>query len=174
MTLISIDPGTSTCGVVLWDIDDNDFSILGFDSLTITIDKSIYLETRINTIYKILKKIMVEYRPFQLVHESGFMDKFRPMAYGPIYATIYHVRQTYKELYRLGDDRGIFMYSPKYVKAMVNTGEADKVDMFDAVTNIDEIKPFLSNVESEHVIDAIAIGYTHIVHIRENPELLLL
>jgi len=171
--LISIDPGTSTIGVAIWDID-KDFKIQDLSSFTIVIDTKIYTERRIKIVNEIVYDIINRHRPLQLVHESGFMDRFRPQAFGPIYATIFMIRQSFKDLYKYTDDHGIFMYSPKNVKATVDTGEADKFDMLRAVSTIVEIKPFLTGVETEHAIDAIAIGYTHLKNIRECNELLLL
>ena len=173
MTLVSVDPSTTTWGVATWELDDN-FNIIDIDSYTITIPKDIYIETRINIAYGMLSRHLERVLPYQLVHESGFLDRFRPMAYGPLSAAIFCLRNAFKNLYELNDDVGIFQYPPKTVKASVMKGDADKDDMEIAVNSILELKPFLTGIESEHAIDAIAIGYTHIKNLRMYPELLLL
>jgi len=173
MRLISIDPGTATCGVAIWDIDDN-FNIMNLTSFTLNIDRNIYLETRISMMRDYLFNIIKDVEPFQLIHESGFIDRFRPQAYGPIYAVIYNIREAFKFYFNYSDDERIFMYPPKSVKARLTSGTADKFSMLEAVSNIDELKPFITLAETEHAIDAIAIGYTHILNIRDMPELLLL
>jgi len=176
MIFISVDPGTSTCGVVIWNIKFKNKKIIinKIDSFTITINRDIYVEVRIKKIYDIMVNIININQPTFLVHESGFLDRFRPMAFGPIYATILNIRQAFRDVYNTKNDDYLFMYSPKLVKSKVSTGEADKFDMFKAVTSINELKPFITGAESEHVIDALAIGYTHILNIRERPEILFL
>jgi len=173
MRLISIDPGTTTCGIAIWDIGDN-FNIIDLTSFTLVIDRDIYLETRISMIRDYIFNIIKDVEPFQLIHESGFIDRFRPQAYGPIYAVIYNIREAFKLYFNYSDDERIFMYPPKNVKARLATGTADKSGMLEAVSSIDELKPFITLAETEHAIDAIAIGYTHLLNIREMPELLLL
>jgi len=176
MKFMSIDPGTANCGVVVWDIIFKDKKVIINDiySFTIVISRDVYVETRIKILYDTMVNIIKINKPIFLVHESGFLDRFRPMAFGPIYATILNIRQAFRDVYKTLDDEYIFMYSPKLVKSKVSSGGADKFDMFEAVTKIKEIKPFLLGSESEHVIDALAIGYTHILNIRETPEILFL
>ena len=170
MRLVSVDPGTVTCGVAVWDIDDR-LAISSLYSFTIYINDKLSLNKRMDKLYYIFKDIFTETKPFQLAHESGFINRFRPQAYGPIYTTIYLVRQAFTEI--IGD-YGLFGYPPKTVKASVSKGYADKDDMFTAVNGIEEIKRFITGNESEHEIDAIAIGYTHLKNIREYPEILFI
>jgi len=173
MTLVSIDPGTSTCGVAIWKLDDN-LKIKQLSSFTIIINKDEYLENRLNILYRQVYNVIKFNNPYHLIHETGFIDRFRPQAYGPIYAAIFLIRQAYRDVNQTLVDKGIFGYSPKYVKSVVSTGIASKDDMTLAVTNIKEINKFITGLESEHAIDAIAIGYSHIRNIRETPEMLLL
>jgi len=170
MRLISVDPGTVTCGVAVWDLN-NEFKIDNLYSFTIFVDSDIDLNKRMDRLYNIFNNVFNELQPFQLAHESGFINRFRPQAFGPIYTTIYLIRQAFiNEI----SNYGLFSYPPKMVKAFVSTGGADKDDMFKAVNNIKEVKPFLTGFETEHEIDAIAIGYTHINNIRMYPEILFI
>jgi len=169
MVMISIDPGTVTCGVAVWVIDDK-FFIKDLYSFTIYINPDKELNKRMNDLYYIFKDIFNDIEPFHLAHESGFINRFRPQAYGPIYTTIHLIRQAYIET--MGD-YGMFAYPPKMVKSVVSKGTADKDDMLKAVTGIKEVSCFLTKKESEHEIDAIAIGYTHLLNIRNYPEILL-
>lgn len=173
MKMVSVDPGTSTCGVAIWDINDK-FEIVSLNSLTIKVNTDIYLDTRILTVYDLLLNIFKEEKPMVLVHESGFIDRFRPQAYGPIYATIFIIRNSFRKYMETVNDDYIFQYPPKMVKALMSTGEAGKLDMLKAVKDNKELSPFLTDVESEHAIDAIAIGYTHLTNLRFMPELLLI
>jgi len=170
MRMVSVDPGTVTCGVAVWDIDDN-FNISSLYSFTIYIDNNLDLNTRLNNLYNIFKEIMKDLQPYQLAHESGFINRFRPQAYGPIYTTIYLLELAYKEII---SPYGIFSYSPKYVKSIVSSGDANKDDMLLAVNKIKEVKQYLTGYETEHEIDAIAIGYSHLLNIRYMPEILFI
>lgn len=173
MIFISVDPSTTTWGIATWDIND-DLTINGITSFTLTVPTDYYIETRINRAHILLTRLMEETLPYQLVHESGFLDRFRPMAFGPLSAAIFGLRNIFKNLYGLNNDTGIFQYPPKTVKASVGKGTANKDDMETAVYSIKELNPYLTGNESEHAIDAIAIGYTHLKNIREYPEILLL
>ncbi|RLF08142.1 MAG: hypothetical protein DRJ64_01640 [Thermoprotei archaeon] len=169
MRIVSVDPGTITCGVAVWDLDKN-FRIVALYSFTIYISNDLELNARMDNLYYIFKDIFKDTEPFHLAHESGFINRFRPQAYGPIYTTIYLIRQAFIEEV---SPYGIFAYPPKMVKAVVSKGTADKNDMYEAVYKIRDVVPFLTGKESEHEIDALAIGYVHILNIRNFPEVLL-
>jgi len=169
MRMISVDPGTVTVGVVIWDLND-DFTIYNFKSYTIYIDSNKSLNVRMESLYHIFKDIFYEEEPFHLAHESGFINRFRPQAFGPIYTTIYLIRQAFIDTVSV---YGMYAYPPKMVKSVVSKGTADKDDMFSAVNSIEELKPFITGIETEHEIDAIAIGYSHLLNIRNYPEVLL-
>ena len=169
MRMISVDPGTVTIGVVIWDLN-NDFTIDNFKSFTIYIDPNKDLNVRMQDIYHIFNDVFKEEEPFHLAHESGFINRFRPQAFGPIYTTIYLIRQAFINTIGV---YGMYAYPPKMVKSIVSKGTADKDDMFTAVNSIKELKPFITGIETEHEIDAIAIGYSHLLNIRNYPEVLL-
>ena len=170
MRLVSVDPGTVTIGVAVWDINDT-LTIDRLTSFTVYIPEFLPLNKRLDLIYHTFKDIFMDTEPFQLAHESGFINRFRPQAYGPIYTTIYLIKQAYTET--IGD-YGMFAYPPKMVKAVVSKGTADKNDMLKAVNSIKELQPFITAKETEHEIDAMAIGYTHLLNIRNYPEILFL
>jgi Holliday junction resolvasome RuvABC endonuclease subunit len=167
--LVSVDPGTVTCGVAIYDLDDK-FNILSMVSFTIYIDSNTDLDKRMWELYSIFTRLFKDTEPFQLAHESGFINRFRPQAFGPIYTTIYLIRQAFIDT--IGT-YGLFAYPPKMVKSVISKGTADKNDMLSAVYDLEEVKPFLTGKETEHEIDAIAIGFTHILNIRTYPEVLL-
>lgn len=170
MRLVSIDPSTTTCGVAIIDLDHS-YNITNIESFTIVIDNKLSVEARLYRLYTIMLDLLQDTVPYQLVHETGFIDRFRPMAYGPLYTSIHYIRKAFTELY---GSNGMFGYSPKTVKSRVSTGNAGKLDMLDAVSGIPELNIWLTGMETEHDIDAIAIGYNHILNLRERPELILL
>jgi len=170
MIFMSIDPGTVTCGVAVWKIDD-DYKIKDLYSFTIVIDSKIDMEERLDILRSKLKDYFNELKPYHLAHESAFINRLRPQAYGPIYASIYLLRTEFKKYKNI---QSVYAYPPKSVKAKIIDGRADKFDMLEAISNISELSVWLSNEETEHEIDAIAIGYIHLLNIRDMPELLLL
>lgn len=170
MRVMGVDPGTVTCGVGFVDLDER-FNIINSFSFTIVIDSKIDLNERLNILYHRLKGIIVEYNPYLLVHEAGFINRFRPQAYGPIYASIYLINRAWVDI---KGRCNIFSYPPKLVKSLVSTGNADKNDMLYAINNNPELNVFLTGFETEHEVDALLIAYSHILNIRQTPELLLL
>jgi len=171
MIMMSIDPGTIHCGVVVWNINDFNLNIKNIKSFTLHIDDSINVEKRIHLLYDNFKILFLEYQPFQVAHEAAFINRFRPMAYGPIYTSIFSIRKAYIDLFY--DPYRLFSYPPKTVKSFVSTGDANKNDMLKAVTSIKELRHFITGLETEHEIDAIAIGYTHLNIIRKINEVML-
>ena len=172
MIMVSIDPGTIHCGVVIWELDDNTLNIKNTENFTIEINPNLILEERLWALYDIFYNIFLETNVLHLAHESAFLNRFRPMAYGPIYTSINIIRKSFYD-YSFNFNR-IFAYPPKLVKATVAKGTANKNDMLLAVKSINELQPFILDNESEHEIDALAIGYTHLLNLRNFKELLLL
>jgi len=170
MRMISIDPGTVTCGVATWGIDSSNFKVKNISTFTITIDTHMPLEFRLSKLYEVLHNLILDIKPHQYVHESAFMNRLRPQAYGPIFAAIMMIRKAYLDY---NSNFGLFMYPPKSIKSVVSTGDANKNDMLQAVSSIKELSIFLTGEEDEHQIDAMAIGYTHLLNIRSQPEILL-
>ena len=170
MRVMGVDPGTMTCGVGFIDLDER-FNIVNSFSFTIVIDGKIDLNERLDLLYHKLKDIIVYYNPYLLVHESGFINRFRPQAYGPIYTSIYLINRAWIDI---KGAHNIFSYPPKLVKSLVSTGDADKGDMLYAITNNPELNKFLTGRETEHEVDALLIAYSHILNIRATPEVLLL
>ena len=169
MRLLSIDPGTVTCGICIMDIDIPSFKVVNINTTTLYINNELDLETRLVTLYNYIRNLVIEIQPEQFAHEAGFINRFRPQAYGPIYAAIFMMRKAYRDVLPFNN---MFSYPPKSVKAVMSTGTAGKDDMLLAVTKNKELKRFITGYETEHEIDAIAIGYTHLLNIRNNFELL--
>lgn len=172
MIMVSVDPGTIHCGVVIWDINDKTLKINNTQNFTIEIDPNLLLEERLWLLHDIFFNIFIETDSLHLAHESAFLNRFRPMAYGPIYASINIIRKSFYD-YSCNYNR-IFAYPPKMVKATLVKGTANKNDMLEAVSKTKELQPFILGDESEHAIDALAIGYTHLLNIRKINEIILL
>ena len=177
MTIVSIDPGTLHCGVAVWKLDNKTLSIKNIKTFTIEIDNNYDLEDRLTLLKKRLTNLWenIDEIPLHLVHESAFMNRLRPQAYGPIYTTIYIIRKSFLSYYKINNKDRIFAYPPKLVKSFIIKGDANKNDILNGVKKTEELITFIDETkQSEHEIDAIAIGYTHIVNIRNYKEILTL
>jgi len=174
---IGIDPGTNYCGVAIFNIND-DMTINNLNTILIDLTEPRYsiiennLNYRLERLYEITSEIFQDTLPVWLAIEAGFINRFRPAAYGPIAKSIFAIEKAFMDNTGL---RNITEYPPSIVKQVVSKhGLANKNDMFLAVSNIEELSKFLIGNESEHEIDAISIGYTQLINFRKYPELLIL
>jgi len=174
--IVGIDPGTNYAGYVTFTLDDN-FNIVHIEPFLINLYDNIptYYTTsvfkRLLYLDIIVRDRFYRDQPIQLAIEAGFINRFRPQAYGPIANAIYVIENAYRDITCTSS---IFEYPPKTVKAKLSTGNADKHDVYTAVSSIPELSKYLYPNISEHEVDAMAIGYTHILRLREMPELLLM
>ena len=171
MKIIGIDPGTNYCGVAVFTIENLKITNL-YTSLIDSTWINSGLFDRLLNVYNESFKIFTEERPFWLAIEAGFINRFRPAAYGPISKCIFSIEKAFYDATGL---KNITELPPSIVKKFISqNGLATKGDMLTAVRNITELSCFLSGNESEHEIDAIAIGYTQIKNLLNIPEYLLL
>jgi len=171
MKLIGIDPGTNYCGVATFTVEN--FTITNLETRLID---STWIDTglfdKLLNVYNETYKIFLETLPIWLAIEAGFINRFRPAAYGPISKCIFSIEKAYYDATGL---KNITELPPSIVKKFISqNGLATKGDMLTAVSNIPEISKFLKGNETEHEIDAIAIGYTKLKTFLDYPELLLL
>jgi len=173
--IVGIDPGTNYAGYVTFTLD-NDFNIVHIEPFLINLYDNIpsyhtgTVFDRLQYLDLIVRDRFYRDQPIQLAIEAGFINRFRPQAYGPIANAIYVIENAYRHVLGMSS---IFEYPPKTVKATLITGNANKKDIYTAVSNIPELSKYLYPNISEHEVDAMAIGYTHILRLRKVPELLL-
>lgn len=172
MYIIGIDPGTNYCGVAIFKLNNNiEIENLNTILIDLTKESNSSLFNRLNVLYNRLVYIFNLYIPIYLAVEAGYINRFRPAAYGPIAKAIYTIEKAYYDVTMLYN---ITEYPPSIVKNIIsNNGLANKDDIEEAVYNIPDVEPFLTGYESEHEIDAISIGYTKIIEIRKYPEILI-
>lgn len=178
--IMAFDPGTVTIGVAYYDIDATTLEIIDVD--TALYDLSVaYVEhdlveplhARLAQLYNRVVKDMREFDPKFVAIENGFANRHRPGAFGPISKSInvLELAVTHSGI------RGVtFKFAPKYIKKITSGhGAAFKNDMFIGVKGIPEIAEKVDvTFISEHEVDALAIGYTMLGHLRTNHHLLLL
>ena len=168
--MLSVDPGTVTIGIAVWDIDPNTLAIRNIITYTPYVNKDLNMEHRLFYIRNLFINIVEEHQPYMIAHENAFLHRFRPMAYGPLYTIISHLREAFFNNFGMYN---VYGYSPKSIKMNMIKGNADKDDMYLAVSSNKELSKYVNQYTDEHQIDAIAIGYTHLINIRKTPELLI-
>ena len=175
---MAIDPGTNM-GVSIISISVPDIKIIGIS--TSSIDLSIMtkpnelqdnLLLRTQVIQKMMREIMFMYRPRVLAMEAAFVNSRFPKSVMYLSQYIGAISLTVTEM---DPFIKIFNYPPKKVKATVSGGKANKDDMMAAVAKITEITDCIDPTKlTEHEVDSLAIGYTYLKELRNNPVLLLM
>ncbi len=169
--VITIDPSTTNVGIVISAINQRTFKIIKTNNYTFIPDKNAELDERLWIIYKHMTDLFNRVKPDYVIHETSFSGRLSPAAAAPLAMTIWNIRLAYMNL--KGSTRGLFKIPPISIKAAVGNTKADKDEMLILVKSLKELKPFLTGLETEHEIDAIAILYTFLKYIRSTPEVLL-
>lgn len=175
-TILGIDPGTNT-GVSIYTLDNDTFEIIDIFSYTIWLNNLINPlgNVRRDRLFELKNKILhilQIYQPLVVAYEAPFVNNRFPKS--AIYLTEYTTTLC-NTINDFNSDILIYSYAPKEIKYYIGaTGKADKNDMFNAISNINEITKFINIKElSEHSIDSLAIGYIMCKEIQEYPTLLL-
>ena len=173
-TIIGIDPGNNL-GVSIFTLD-HDLNILSIQPITYRLDTyffTISTNEMVNKLYyikSIITNLIYTYEPLVISIESAFMNSRFPKAVMTLSQYVGTIELTIKEL---NNFIKIFKYAPKYVKSIICKGDANKDDMLNNIVKIEEIAKVLDTTSTtEHSIDATAICYTGLLHIRQYPYLL--
>lgn len=171
MFILGVDPGTNYCGVAIFEIDDRTLAIKNIRPLTLDYTKSRVshipniLIDRLSRLYNDIVDICKDYDLYWLAIEAGYISKLQPTAYGPLSKCIYTVESAF---INVTNTFNITEYSPSIMKAVMGTESNHKDDMLKAVSQNSELKPYIKD-QTEHAIDAMAIGYTKLLDMRLYP-----
>jgi Holliday junction resolvasome RuvABC endonuclease subunit len=170
--IIGVDPGTNYAGVSIMEVSD-DLDVINIRPMLIDLTNPRYdvinndLFYRLNRLYKISFDIFENELPIFLAIEAGFINRFRPAAYGPIAKSIYAIEKAFIDATGLNS---IIEYPPSVVKQIIHGNWiANKDDMKSAVLSI---YPNLPDNLTEHEYDATAIASTLLTQIKNRPEIL--
>ena len=172
--MLSIDPGNSTTGVAMWEIDAYTGTIISVSAQTLHavrlrdtsgLDPDLYPERTIK-LYRMtsaMEMILSDVRPSIVACEACFMHRAFPMAYGSLLT----ISNAYRDaLIRHNPNVPFYTVEPLLVKKMIGaTSMKDKDAVTTAVSRVPEIMSALRTDLStldEHAVDAIAIGYAHL------------
>lgn len=177
--ILAIDPGTRNTGIAIFECDRYN-KIKSIEAHTIRSDKinGDYLDDivishteRIANIIKVsqtLSLYLQQYKPNLICCESPFYNRLRPSAFAPLVELLFALRNISIEFNPLIP---FLTYEPLYVKkAISGKAHADKLVVSTAIHNNQEIVNALVNdihQLSEHALDAIAVGWTHLKQLKE-------
>ena len=179
--IMAIDPGTNMLGVSIYTLNAKNLDVMNIQTESISLNKfnsdsnrlhdNVLL--RLSELDKDITIMLKEYEPLTVAIESGFINKLRPAAFGPLSKALATL-----ELAIHRHSRFIYtaMYPPSVIKVAVGASfKADKDEVQNKIQNIPEIGKFINlKYLTEHEADAVAIGYTHRNYLIRNPALLCL
>ena len=168
--ICGIDPGTINLGFSIIEVDlflsITNIKAITFASEILDDSKRDYY-SRIKAQKENLLHQFYYYRPFAVACEGSFYNSFRPSAFKPLIETIQAIRESCAEY---NGYECFFIYEPKLVKKATGAiANPNKYLIKQAIINNQEIKNAYNgdiNRLSEHSIDSIAIGYTHLRFLR--------
>jgi Holliday junction resolvasome RuvABC endonuclease subunit len=171
--LIAIDPGNNI-GISIYTLKNITFEIVDIQTFTIILENRIpdYVFDKMFYKLQILNSVVMDlaaiHRPLAVGIELPFLNSRFPKA---VMQLSQYVSVIEAAFYNVDPFIKFFKYPPKYIKAVGSgKGNADKNDMLKAVNNNNELNIHVNpNLLSEHEVDAILIGYTAILEIRQFP-----
>jgi Holliday junction resolvasome RuvABC endonuclease subunit len=173
--IIGIDPGNNL-GVAIYSIDCENNKIVKINTFKkvldnlndINSDKTIF---RLTNLQKVIREIILEYKPVMVGIETAFLNKKYPLAVIQLSQYTAIIEMT---ILAINPFIKIGKFAPKKIKMFSGSATANKDDMLELINGIVELQPYLNTTNlSEHEIDAVAIGYIVLNQIRENPLILL-
>jgi Holliday junction resolvasome RuvABC endonuclease subunit len=175
-SILSIDPGTSTLGFCVTKLKIETLEIVDVFAWTVDATRLAFYKDEIIEIHgekfarilshkRNLEQVLRFYDPLFVVCETPFFNRLRPSAGGPLYELYATVEQT---VYEWDKYKPLYGVDPKTVKKAVKALGNKKPDMLIAMKKIAEIfeKAGLDLLD-EHAIDAVAVGYTKVLELRE-------
>jgi len=164
MFIIGADIGRSTSlGVIELDDDLNIVDVdVNFFFMHDVGGSNVYKKS---VLYDFVSEIVHEVRPVAFAIEAPFMSRF-PKAFGLLSEFMSTI-----ELAIHNTEPNVIQYrvSPREGKTIVGAKSDDKEDMYNAVMDIPELRPFIRRDMNEHEIDSIAIAYWVVQRYREEP-----
>ena len=170
--MVSIDPGLTTCGISIFELNTLTHEIVSISSFTIDTDKlsdtsglfSDIVSERYIKIYKLcncITSIIQACDAKIVVSEAPFYNRFMPMAYGALLEVVSSIQHA---VITLSNDIVFTSYAPQQVKMSVGAaGKKGKDIMKESIAKISHLfEKIVSDYEllDEHSIDSIAVGFT--------------
>jgi len=183
--IMGIDPGSHHIGISIFTINDK-LVVIEMDSINMEIGNisnnrhlcNSDIIMRSNNFQKYIHDIVYHSNPLIIAIESSFSNHDRPTAVialskilGVLHNTIYSINPNIKimEIPPLTAKKAINMDRP-----LTKTDIKDKTKVREWLCTNPELKDLVKDlVLSEHEVDAIAVTYSMLVKLRENPAILV-
>lgn len=167
--ILSIDPGTDTLGISVFDVDFVHQTKTLIEAYTFKASRHIddlldndYWQTQDEKYLRLhrhgqhLYELMCHLRPHHIVHENAFMGKY-PKAYEGLVQCLYEIRLAARQYDPYIPLEGLAPMEAKSYIGGISKGQVESaVSKIEDLNNLQTILPTLD----EHAIDSIAIGYT--------------
>jgi len=170
--LVAIDPGNNV-GIAIYTLSSVDLTIHNIETLTVVLNAQtnglIDLGMERNLILEeVCSRLSTMYSPNVVAMETAFLNSRFPKAVMQLSQYTSTVERTF---YKHNNFIKLYRYPPKYIKKYIGAGgAADKNDMTAAVSSISELSGKIDfNRVTEHEVDALAVGYITIEHLRTYP-----
>lgn len=169
--IIGIDPGNNL-GISVFTLDTNlnikniitHFMCLEDYPSNLSYDKKL---SRLLYLQQLPYRLVNLYNPIAVGIETAFMNSRFPQA---VMALSQYVSTIELNFIRANSFIKFFKYPPKYIKKLIDTGDANKKDMLSGIKKIKEIADVFDTIgKTEHEIDATAIAYVTLQEIRTFP-----
>ena len=175
VNMVSIDPGSNTCGMAVYELDTSTRTINSIMAFTIHVEKlndnsGLHLDLATDRFVKILKlcnviKNIIESTNARIVvSEAPFFNKLMPMAYGSLLEIVSSINRTVHET---GNEIIFTSYAPQQVKMSLSAAGIKGKDVIkEKLMEVPEVYSKIVgdyDLLDEHSIDAIAVGYTFLV-----------
>ena len=176
--LLGIDPGSTSMGLALFDLDIKNKKIVSIQAWTVKTDKlkndtglpeELYSEKiiRLQKLYLHMLRVLKEERVNHVAYEGPFMNRLQPSAYGPLVSLMTMVHLA---VIHTASGMGFSVFQPQEVKKSLGVaGKKGKEVVKEALSKNNALMEALSfgncllNDLDEHAIDGIAAGYTAII-----------
>lgn len=178
MFILGIDPGSNHAGLAAIEIDDTcQIKSITTHHIDVSKDNASNLYTapivaRLHRLEVMVEHFIDRYQPFCVASEHPFINVRRPGSVIPIARALSLIENT---VYKYDKHILQFPMRPGEVKKAVNAKNfKGKEPMLDAVSAIQEITEHIDVSEiTDHEVDAIALAYGFLNHLREHPEILI-
>lgn len=174
--LASIDPGTDTVGVGIFNICAVTFELLSIDAIGLEasrFSKDYYSpfearDLRLDWLESVLTDIFFAYNPLVICAESNFLKMKTVSAYGPLVESVARIRRAVSAF---NATRTLYMVTPQEGKFSVGAERKSKAESLLPFVEATLGKYYKGDIPlsqlDEHALDSIVIGYAQYLKLVE-------
>lgn len=159
MRVLAIDPGYGRCGVAVLEKNDGKEKYIYSDCVETTAKTA--FDERLNAVASECERLIKKFKPDALAMERLFFTTNQK--------TAMHVAEVRGAILHVAAQNGLptFEYTPGQIKnATTGSGRADKKQITAMIHLLLKIN---KTITRDDEYDAIAVGVTHLAHVRSSP-----